>query len=549
MIQSGQIIDALDLGIMWDRMIAITDEILLSIVRSAFSVGVREAWDLACIVFDAQGRSLAQATQSMPAFIGTAPHTMAHMLERFAPDQWRPGDVVATNDPWLGAGHTPDLCLARPMFFRGRLIGFVMTISHLPDVGGSGLSVMNTSVLQEGLVLPIVKLLESGQWNSSLKAVIAANVRTPELVFGDIEAAIAGCARGECLMGEFLLEYRLTDLEVLAHGIIGQSERAMRERLRDIPDGVYENQIDVETIDDIVPLACQIEIKEGRVRIDFRGTGACVAHAINVPLCYTRAFAVYAMKCLTTPRVPNNMGSLLPFDVQAPRGCILHALRPAPTGGRHAIGWFIVPLIHGALAPVMPNRVQSDAGMASLFICHTGGEGGEAGSVQFFMAGGMGAMHGLDGASCTPSPTNNAVVPTEIWESETGVRVNYRKLLCDSGGAGQFRGGLGQEASLTNTRGEPVTLFMFGMRARVAAAGLHGGKAGALRAYELDGRALAPKGRMVLGPGQTLVIREAGGGGYGPPMRRDRSRLRADILSGAVSVEGAWRDYGMKIEL
>ncbi|MEY3666012.1 MAG: hypothetical protein RLZZ153_2194, partial [Pseudomonadota bacterium] len=161
---SLQGIDAVDLGIMWDRMIAITDEILLSIVRTAFSVGVREAWDLACVIFDAQGRSMAQATQSMPAFIGTAPATMQHMLQRFPPECWQAGDVVATNDPWLGTGHTPDLCLARPVFFEGRLRGFVMTISHLPDIGGAGLSVMNTSVYQEGLLLPIVKVLERGHW-------------------------------------------------------------------------------------------------------------------------------------------------------------------------------------------------------------------------------------------------------------------------------------------------------------------------------------------------------------------------------------------------
>ena len=137
-------LDAIDLGIAWDRLIAVADEVLQSVVRTAFSVGVREAWDLACILFDAQGRSIAQATLSMPAFIGTAPLTMQHMLERFPAGTWEPGDIVATNDPWLGTGHTPDLCLARPIFHRGRHAGFVMTISHLPDIGGAGLSVANT---------------------------------------------------------------------------------------------------------------------------------------------------------------------------------------------------------------------------------------------------------------------------------------------------------------------------------------------------------------------------------------------------------------------
>jgi N-methylhydantoinase B len=545
---SPSAIDAVDLGIMWDRVIAITDEILLAIVRTAFSVGVREAWDLACVIFDTNGRSMAQATQSMPAFIGTAPATMMHMLQQFPPESWQPGDVVATNDPWLGTGHTPDLCLARPVFFQGHLVGFVMTISHLPDIGGAGLSVMNTSIYQEGLLLPIVKIVERGHWVGSLRSLIETNVRTPDLVFGDIEAGIAGCSRGERLLGEFLQEYGLSDLMELADGIIQQSEQAMRDAIRSIPDGVYRHQIDVETVDDTVRLMCAVRIEGDLLHVDFQGSGPCSSYAINVPLCYTRAFAAYAVKCLTTPRIPNNLGSLLALRVTAPEGCILNALKPAPTGGRHAVGWFIVPLIHGALASVIPHEVQAESGMASLFICQTGAAGGEAGSIQFFMAGGLGAMQGRDGAACTPSPTNNAVVPAEVWESETGVRLNYRRLLCDSGGAGEFRGGLGQEASLTNLRHEPVTLFLFGMRTRVPASGFLGGQPGALRVYELDGKPIPSKGRITLAPGQTLRIQEAGGGGYGDPRRRDPQRVLADVRAGAVSIEGAWRDYGVRIE-
>ena len=188
-------LDPIDLGIAWDRLIAITDEVLRSIVRTAFSVGVREAWDLACVLFDARGRSIAQATLSMPAFIGTAPLTMAHMLRRFPADEWAEGDVVATNDPWLGTGHTPDLCLARPIFHRGRLAGFVMTISNLPDIGGAGLSVANTSLFQEGLILPVCKLHERGESVALLHELIAANVRTPEERIGDLSAQVAANRR------------------------------------------------------------------------------------------------------------------------------------------------------------------------------------------------------------------------------------------------------------------------------------------------------------------------------------------------------------------
>jgi len=542
-------IDAVDLGIMWDRLIAITDEILLSIVRTAFSVGVREAWDLACVAFDAQGRSIAQATLSMPAFIGTAPLTMQHMLAKFPAQTWKEGDVVVTNDPWLGTGHTPDICITRPAFKNGQLVGFVMTISHLPDIGGIGLSVTNTEVYQEGLMLPVCKLYEAGEPVQYLHDLIRSNVRTPEQVFGDIAADVAGCTVGERLIGEFMDEYGLADLSNLADGIIGQSEAAIRKEIAAIPDGTYRNETEVETVDDSVTLACAVTVEGDTVAIDFKGTGGAAKYAINVPFCYTRAFATYAIKSLTTPTIPNNLGALLPIDVTAPEGCILSARRPSPTGGRHSIGWFIVPLIMGALADAVPDRVQADSGMASLFICHTNASGGEAGSTQYFLAGGVGAMQGLDGHHTTPSPTNNAVVASEIWENETGVRINGRRLLADSGGPGEWRGGLGQIASLTNTRDDAVAIFMFGMRTEFAARGFRGGKSGTKREFLVDGKPIPPKGRLVLQPGETFTIKEAGGGGYGDPLKRNPVRVLEDVRHGAVSVEGALRDYGVTVDL
>ena len=542
-------IDAVDLGIMWDRLIAITDEILLSIVRTAFSVGVREAWDLACVMFDAQGRSIAQATLSMPAFIGTAPLTMQHMLKKFPAHTWQDGDVVVTNDPWLGTGHTPDICIARPVFKNGTLVGFVMNISHLPDIGGVGLSVMNTEVYQEGLMLPVCKLYEAGERVQYLHDLIAGNVRTPEQVFGDIMADISGCMVGERLIGEFMDEYGLGDLAALADSIIGQSEAAIRKEISAIPDGVYRNEIEVETVTDAVTLACAVTVNGDSVDIDFAGTGPTAPDAINVPLCYTRAWATYTIKTLTTPTIPNNVGALLPVAVAAPMGCILNAQRPAPTGGRHSIGWFIVPLIMGALAEAMPDRVQADSGMASLFICHNSPSGGEAGSTQYFLAGGVGGMNGIDGQHTTPSPTNNAVVASEVWENETGVRINYRRLLPDSGGPGEFRGGLGQIASMTNTRDDTVAIFMFGMRTEFPARGALGGKPGSTRMFEVDGKPVPPKGRLELKPGETFTIAEAGGGGYGDPMRRDPARVLDDVRTGAVTVAGAARDYGVTVDL
>jgi N-methylhydantoinase B len=542
-------IDPVTLGIVWDRLIAVADDILTTIVRTAFSVGVREAWDAACVLFDRDGRSIAQATLSMPAFIGTAPFTMAHLLRKFPAHTLVEGDVIATNDPWLGTGHTPDICVARPVFHRGRLVGFVMTISHLPDVGGAGLSISNREVFEEGIILPPCRLYRAGAPNDEVLDILRTNVRVPELVFGDLEANVAGTAVGARLIGECLDEFALDNLQAVADGIIAQSDQALRTALRVIPDGVYRNALAVEAPEGAVDLSCAITIAGDRAAIDYAGTGPCVDRAVNVPLCYTRSFTAYAIKTLTTPTIPNNQGAVLALDIAAPEGCILNAQRPSPTGGRHTIGWFIVPLIYGALARALPERVQADSGMASLFLVNGTGKDGRAIATQYFLAGGIGAMRGLDGQQTTPSPTNNAVVSSEVWEAETGARVIRRALLADSGGPGEWRGGLGQEAVLRNDSSQPLAVFLFGMRTEFPARGLEGGRPGAKREFLLDGKPIPPKGRVDLLAGQTLAVREAGGGGYGDPRKRDPHSVLRDVASGFVSREGALRDYGVRVDL
>jgi len=540
--------DAVDLGVMWDRLIAIADEVLLSIVRTAFSVGVREAWDLGSVIFDVRGRAIAQGTLSMPAFIGTAPLTMGHMLARFPTAAWRPGDVVVTNDPWLGTGHTPDMCFARPVFHQDRLVGFVMTISHLPDIGGAGLSIGAREIFEEGLILPICKLYRGGEANADLLELVTLNVRTPDQVMGDLNANIAGGAVGERLIGEFMAEYGLERLDQVADGIIGQSGAAIRARIGAMADGCYRHEIQVETVAEPVTLRCAVTVAGERLGLDFAGTGPCQPAAINVPQCYTRAFAAYAVKCLTVPELPNNQGVVDAIEIRVPEGSILDARRPAPTGGRHVVGWFVVPLILGALAEAVPDRVQAESGMATLLLVQGTHPDGQAIATQYFLAGGLGAMAGLDGHQTTPAPTNNAVVASEVWENETAMTVLGRRLRPDSGGPGRYRGGVGQIAALRNDSGHPLTVALFGMRTEVPAQGLFGGRPGARRRFLINGRSVAAKSRHVLAPGDVLEIHEAGGGGTGDPLTRPVADVARDVAAGMITREGAKADYGVDID-
>ncbi len=536
--------DPIALGIHWDRLISIADEIVNSLVRTSFSTNVRESYDLSCIVFDARGRALAQGTYSVPSFTGTAPDTLRAMLARFPASSLQPGDVIATNDPWIGTGHLFDVNVMQPAFRDGRLVGYVMSITHLPDIGGAGFSATAREVFEEGLRLPIVRLVRGGVVDPVLLDIVRTNVRVPEQTIGDLMANVACTTVGARMLAEFMSEYRLDDLAPLADAILELSERAMREEIARLPRGTFRNAIDIEGLDRPLHLACELTVADGKVLVNFAGTGPSVDIAINVPLCYTRAMTCYAIKCITTPKIPNNEGSVRPVELLAAPGCLLNALSPSPTGGRHIVGHFIMPLIFGALAEALPERVQADSGMLNLINVQGRMPDGRGVSSIFFASGGFGALAGLDGASTTPSPSNMTGTPVEVWENLTGVCIESKALLPDSGGAGEFRGGLGQKIEMRNDSGHPMTFSCLAGRTEFPPLGLLGGQPGRLREFRLNGKVVHPKGRYLLAPGDRMTTFEAGGGGYGNPARRSPQALADDVRAGYVTREGASRDYG-----
>jgi len=543
---SGTTLDPVSLGIMWDRLVAITDEIVSTLVRTSFSTIVRESYDLTVVVLDADGRLVAQGTYSIPVFIGTAPVTLARMLERFPAETLAPGDVVITNDPWMGTGHLFDINVMRPVFKAGRIVAYTLSITHLPDVGGTGFGASASEIYHEGLRLPIAKLVRGGEVDGFILDLVRANVRAPEQVVGDLMANVTCNEVGARRLVEFMDEYRLDDLTALSTAIRGQSERVTRERIAAMRDGRYRNLIDIEGAEEAITLACEVAISGHDIAIDFAGTGPSVRRGINVPFCYTRAMAFYAVKCITAPALPNTEGATAPVRVVAPAGSILNALPPSPTGGRHAIGHFVTPLVFGALAEAAPDRVQADCGNMDLITFHGTHPDGRPIATIYFAAGGFGALSGHDGANTTPGPSNMGVVPVEVWESLTGTTILRKALLPDSGGPGAARGGLGQEVVIRNDSGQPMTLFSMANRTEFPALGFAGGGPGGRREHRIDGKAVDPKGTHTLAPGARLTLIEAGGGGYGDPKARDPAKLAADLAEGFVTPEGARRDYGFE---
>lgn len=537
--------DAVSLGILWDRLIAIANETVEVLVRTSFSSIVRENYDLACVLFDADGNSLAQGAFSQPVFIGTGPQTLRHMLARYPAETLRPGDVVFTNDAWKGTGHLWDVNVMSPVFRNGKLAGFVLSISHLPDIGGRGISAENAEIYEEGLQIPICKLFRAGELNEELVELIRTNVRVQEQVIGDIMANVTCTQVGARLMLELMEEYGLDDLRPLSQAILRQSEQAMRARIRAIPDGSYANRIQVEAFDTPVTLACKVEVSGERLHIDYTGTSEQIRAGINVPLCYTRAMSAYAVKCLILPSVPNNEGSVNPVELSAPEGCILNAALPAATGARLLVGHFVVPLVFGAMAEALPDAVQADPGMLNAINMVGHHRDGRFFSTLFFSSGGLGAMRDVDGLSATPAPANMMTMPAETWETLTSMTLVRRVLRVDSGGVGESRGGLGQRIELRNDTGRPVRVALLGSRTHFPALGLHRGGPGGARIFSINGKAVHPKGRYELTEGDMLSIDDAGGGGFGDPRKRPRRKVLEDLENGFITIDSAVRHYGL----
>ena len=540
---SDRSFDAVSLGIMWDRLVSLTDEIVSTLVRCSFSTIVYESYDLSCIVLDAEANSIAQGTFGIPAFIGSAPVTLRHMLKKFPAHTLVPGDVVITNDPWLGTGHLFDITMMRPVFRRGRIVAYTMSITHLPDIGGTGFGSAATEIYQEGLRLPICKLYDAGRLNELIVEIIRTNVRIPEQVMGDVMANVSCNDVGGREVLAFMDEYNLEDLTELSAAIRSQSEAAMRAKIAEFKDGTYRNRITVEGFEGAAEFAVRVDVRGDSVEIDFDGTSGCVRAGVNVPFCYTNAMGLHAIKSLTLPSIPNNEGSVAPIKVSAPIGCILNAQPPFPTGGRHAMGHFVTPLIYGALAGAAPDRVQADSGMMNLITFQGHRRDDRAFSCLYFASGGYGALKQLDGWPTLPHPSNMAVVPVEIWETLTHMTVERKRLLTDSGGPGQWRGGLGQEVVLRNDTGHPLTMLGMGNRTEFPARGQFGGGAGALRVHAINGKPVHAKGRIEVAPGERITVIEAGGGGFGDPANRDPKSIANDVADGLVSSDAARETY------
>ena len=330
-----RVFDPIELELLWRRLISMVDEAAAAMVRTSFSTLVRESYDFSCVITDATGQSLVQASESIPSFIGTLPETVKHFLRFFPPDQLAPGDVLITNDIWLGTGHLPDITLAKPIFKDGKLVAFSATTAHAPDIGGKIRSPEPREVFEEGLQIPPMKMIAAGKTDETLVTIIRKNVRTPDQTMGDLWAQVVALDLMEDRLRVLMEGYDLPDLTDLAREIQGRCETAMRAAIRELPDGTYHSELQTDGLmDKPITLRMALTIKGDEILMDFAGTDSQVDRAINCALCYTNAMAMYGVKVCTSPGLPNNEGAWRPITLEGAAG--LHRQSAIPRAGRLA---------------------------------------------------------------------------------------------------------------------------------------------------------------------------------------------------------------------
>lgn len=507
-------LDAAGLQITWQRLISIADEMAAVLLRTAFSSVVRESNDLACALLTRDGQLLVEYGRSVPVFTGTVAGTVTNMLDHFGRDRLVEGDVIATNDPWFGNTHLPDVTAAAPVFVDGEIVAYVASICHVSDIGGTSEGAFAQDIYEEGFCLPPVKLVEAGRPNELVRQILARNVRVPKQVLGDIDALVSANSLGVRRLQTMLAENPDLDIVEVGNAIADTSERAMRAAISAVPDGEYAAEIDLDGFEEPKTIKVAVRVSGDELEVDYAGTSSQSQFGINSAsptLGYTR----YGLNTLLVPEIPNNEGTLRPITISIPEGSLLKPEKTAAVSANfpaHAIP----SVLSRALLGPLPERVSAAAG-TPFWVTALRGET-DAGSFASILCfnGGQGAAHGLDGYATLSTPSNVSNTPVEVVEATAPVLVETKRIVRGSGGRGEWSGGEGQEVVMRSIHDRPIDVIFLTERIEHAAPGLAGGEDGATGLLEVDGVPVSePKGRVRLSPDSTIRLRTPGGGGFG----------------------------------
>jgi N-methylhydantoinase B len=512
--------DAIELEVLWQSLIATVNEQARALQRAAFSPIVREAGDLANAVFDRRGRMVAQAVTGTPGHINSLARAASAVLDEYPPDSLSEGDVLITNDPYKTAGQLLDVTVLYPVFRNGRVIAFFGSTIHHTDVGGYGIGAGARDVFEEGLWIPICKLMVAGERNADVWKFILSNVRQPDHMAGDLHAQMASGEVGAQRLRRLCDTHGLDDIEDLADVIIERSEAATRQSISQLPAGTYRASAVLDLADgSTIDIVCAVTVNPtaGEILVDYAGSSGASPYGINVVKNYTHAYTTFTVRSCLNPELPNNHGSLAPIKVEAPVGSIVNAVSPQPCTARHVVGMFLPNALLKALAQIRPEQAMAE-GSGAVWTMQVSGnhdDGRPFITAMFTYAGGVGARAAKPGLSACSYPTGVAAVPVEVVEASAPIRFLRKELRPGSGGIGAQIGGLGQTIEFTVDTPRPWQLNAVTSRLQEPPQGIFGGQPGEAGSFTVNGDPVRTQARVTLQPGDVVRLDLPGGGGYG----------------------------------
>ncbi len=553
-------VDPILLEVINNALIAIGDEMGNTMKRTARSITARIG-DFSTVLVDARGRVIAQG-QGAGFHLGYIRGVMPALLRKFA-GKLRPGDILASNDPYGGLSHLPDIVLLAPIFWRDTLVGFSTLVTHHSDIGGrfpGGQSAVCAEIYEEGLRLPCVKLYQEGRPNDALFEVIAGNVRTPDDVLGDLEGQAAACRRGIRGVQELIDKYGVARFEAAIAQLHRYSERVVRGEIARIPDGEYGWQEHFEE-DGVggpgVNLKVCLKVHGDSITVDFTGCAPQLKSAINVPYSLTCSAAYICLRGVLAADAPANDGLFEPVEVIAPKGTVLNPHFPAAIGGRGMMLWRICDMMFGALSKAMPERIfaAGEGGIASFTYAYSGVEEGASPVLTDWYGGGWGARptkDGIDGVNSLLSGNGGSSVPVERLEVEFPILMDAYGLMPDTGGAGKYRGSMSVYRTYRFLK--PGRALIRSCRTTSVPYGLGGGGDGTPSKVVLErgGKLTEFPPQMFIDaqvePEDAITHVMCGAGAYGDALERDPAMVLDDVLDGRITPAFARRMHGVAIE-
>jgi len=534
---------------------SVADEMALIIARTAYSATVRDALDYSTGLATPDGELIAQGL-GIALHLGSFPAAVVAIQGAYG-DRMAPGDVFILNDPYGWGGiHLPDIYLLKPIFLDGRQLALACSLAHHTDVGGlipGSNSTTTTEVFQEGIRLPGVHLSEGGRLNQAVLDIIAANVRVPEKVLGDLRAQLAAVDAGERGYLELVARYGAGGLAELQDALLDLSAGMARRAIAAFPDGTYrhESWIDSDSVGpDPIRIAVALTIAGDEIRVDFDGTSPQVRGGINSPLPFSKSAVYAAIRLVLPPGIPDSAGYFRPITIVADEGSVVNPRFPAACGARGITGFRIMDAVLGALALAVPERVPADGEGGNTLISIGGDDpaGRPFVYVELF-SGSRGGGPGFDGPAGVPHPgSNNANMPIEIAESTYPLRFDHYGLVADSAGAGRWRGAPSLVREFTYL-GQDAAVQVRSDKREHPPFGLAGGSPGRPSVTTVD-HAGDITVRPVMGPspirtGDRFRHELASGAGWGNPLERDPAAVLADVRNGVLTPSRATADYGV----